>query len=103
MRTKDRDNPFDDLRIKLAALSFDQLRENTTLALCLLVTAAAGHGIVGVQNCDNTSADRNFIAAQPVGVSMSVVSFVVMTDHLRYFRKAFNLFQDVPALNWVCV
>ena len=50
----------------------------------LVVTALGGHGVQGVSEIDNPRLERNLLTFQPIGVTPTVVSFVVVKNEREY-------------------
>src|SRR5436309_15395927 len=68
----------DDLRVELRARATLELLERVARRQRLAVDALARHRVVRVGNEDDACAERNLLAAQPVGVAVAVPALVVM-------------------------
>src|SRR4051812_40721321 len=73
----------DDAWIELCARAAAELVEGFRRRERLAVGAAADHRIVGVARADDARAERDFLAAQPVGIAAAVPALVSGTHEPR--------------------
>src|SRR5579884_955073 len=72
---------LDDLRIKLGSGAAAQLREGDLHGERLSVWPVGRHGVKGIQDRNNPSADRNLLTRKPLWISLSVISLLMIIDH----------------------